>query len=112
MKIRTLIKTSLFALALVAPLGACDGGDEETTGEETAETDDTTETTTGEPSEDVTCATFCVQYIELGCIGTEFTTDAECQTACAEWDQEGANCRYEQMVNGMCDQAGDMGDAC
>lgn len=113
MTIRNLIKTSLFALALVAPLGACDSGDEDgTTGDENAETDTADETTTGEPSEDISCATFCVQYIEFGCIGTEFQTDAECQEACMGWDQAGTNCRYQQMVDGMCDQAGNMGSAC
>lgn len=116
MNIRNLIKTSLFALALAMPLGACDGGEDDHGDEEHDDHGDEEhdhETSEGESDGmDIDCATFCVQYIELGCIGTEFATDADCQAACGDWDQAGVNCRYQQMVDGMCDQAGNMGDAC
>ena len=112
MNIFKLISTTLLTLTLVAPLSACDGDDEEST--ETA-VETTAEETTGDsgPSEDITCAIFCVEYI-TSCLGTEggFETDMQCQEACADWDQAGANCRYEQMVGGMCDMAGDTTDAC
>jgi len=113
MNIFKLISTTLLTLTLVAPLSACDGDDEEST-ETAAEAEAGNETTEDSgPSEDIACATFCVEYIE-SCLGTEggFETDMQCQDACAGWDQAGTNCRYEQMVGGMCDMAGDTTDAC
>jgi hypothetical protein len=124
MKLSKRFISSLIVLCLSIPVAACDGDDDagDTTDDNTTSTkeadtgDDSADTTeeTG-PSEDTTCAVFCVGYLQI-CVESgmsmEFPTDPDCNAACEMWDQDGKNCRYQQVIDGACDQAGNAGDAC
>lgn len=127
MKLSKLFTTCLIALCLSIPMAACDGDDDGDTTDTNAtsatgatSTGDTTEggaDTTEEtgPSGDTTCAIYCVGYIQFCAepgLSTEFMSDMECNAACEMWDQAGKDCRYQQIIDGACDQAGNMGDAC
>ena len=122
MNISKLLSTSLVALCLCLSMSACDGGDDE--GGDTADEGNADETTGGNGDgdgdadsggEDITCSVYCVSFIEM-CLqtgdSTEFETDAQCNEACAMWDQAGVNCRYEQIIDGACGEAGNMGSTC
>ncbi|PRP90750.1 hypothetical protein ENSA5_61840 [Enhygromyxa salina] len=125
MKLSKIFTTSLVALCLSLPIAACDGDDEgdadttadtnndSTSGEDT-NGEDTSDEETG-PSEDIDCSVYCVGYlmvcVESG-MSMEFPNNDECSAACEMWDQDGTNCRYQQVIDGNCDQAGNMGDAC
>jgi hypothetical protein len=121
MKLSKLFTTSLIALCLSFPIAACDGDDDgDTTDTNATNNGDTTEDGATEetgPSNDTTCAVFCVAYLQL-CVesgmSTEFPNNDACDAACEMWDQDGKNCRYEQIsvVPPVCDQAGNTGDAC
>lgn len=127
MKLSKIFTTSLIALCLSTPITACEGGDDEgadTTADTNNDTSDATadagtgDTGTTEetgPSEDADCSIFCVGYlmvcVESG-MSMEFPNNDACTMACEAWDQDGKNCRYGQVIEGNCDQAGDMGDAC
>ena len=122
MKLSKLFTTSLIALCLSIPMAACDGDDGDTTetnasasNDDTTDSGaDTTEEETG-PSDDTTCAVYCVGYLQI-CVESgmsmEFPNNDACNTACEAWDQAGKNCRYQQVIDGACDQAGNTGDAC
>ncbi|KIG12090.1 hypothetical protein DB30_02035 [Enhygromyxa salina] len=101
-------------------MAACDGGDDgDTTDTNATDPGDTTddgatEEETG-PSSDTTCAVYCVGFIQFCAengMSTEFASDAECNTACEMWDQDGKDCRYQQVIDGNCDQAGNLGTTC
>ncbi|PRQ06218.1 hypothetical protein [Enhygromyxa salina] len=121
MKLSKLFTTSLIALCLSIPMAACDGGDDgdttdtnATNAEDDTTEDGATEEETG-PSGDTTCSVYCVAYIQFCAepgLSTEFASDAECNAACEMWDQAGKDCRYQQIIDGACDQAGNMGSAC
>jgi len=111
MKLRKLLETSLICLALTAPLSACGGDDDTDTSTTNAEDDETTGESTEEetgPDMEITCSILCVKNTE-DCQGVVFETDAQCQEACEMWDADSRECRYQQIIDGNCDQVGDMG---
>lgn len=115
MKRYDLLTTCLLTFALVLPTACSDDGGEETTTENAEEetTENNMETTeeTG-PDMEITCAIYCVTYIESDCLGTEFETNDQCQMACEAMTPEGRECRYEQINMGNCAEAGTMGTTC
>ena len=117
MKLTEFLTTCTFALCFALPLTACDGGDddEETSSDTNAENADDTTGGDGDTGMETDCSTYCVTYIEM-CLQTgmsmEFETDALCNEACGAWDQAGIDCRYDQIVAGMCGEAGNMGSSC
>jgi hypothetical protein len=120
MQLSKLLSTCVLVLGISLPLAACDDGDEGETADTNAEGTDTNNETTGNDTEseggmDIECSVFCTGFVDM-CIqtgnSTEFQTNDECLAACMAWDQAGVNCRYEQIIGGACDQAGNMGSAC
>ncbi len=116
MKLRKLLPCFL-ALGLSVSLAACDDGDDggDTTDSNAEDNNQEEETTAEAGDEDVDCATFCTNFVDL-CIqtgnSTEFETNDQCLEACMAWDQAGTNCRNDQIIAGACGEAGNMGSTC
>jgi hypothetical protein len=121
MKLSKLFSITCLSLSLCFSLVACGGDDEGDTNADMSTTDNNETTGDGDgdaetgPSMNIDCSVFCVTWIDMCAMtgmSTEWATSDECDAACQAWDQDGKNCRYQQIVDGACDQAGDMGTAC
>lgn len=114
MTIQKILSTTLLALALCLPMAACDSGDDSDSSGDNNDDGTSAADTESETGAAVTCNVFCEAYVTQ-CIqgqgSTEFETNDACIAACEAWDEDGVNCRFNQIPD-ACDQAGNMGSTC